>query len=201
MKLYITRHGETEWNKAGKMQGWQNSNLTEKGLANAKALGEHLKHIDFDCIYSSPQGRALDTAMQIRGNKDTEVVIYEDLKEMGFGTWEGLDHEALSQDYPDEYQYFWKQPHLYKGVGGESYQTLIARVKAAIEGIVAENKGENILVVAHAAVIKAIYAIVKGLPLADFWSPPYMHGTCLSIIEVSDDGMSFSLEADISHLD
>ena len=44
MKIYITRHGETEWNKAGRMQGWKNSNLSEKGIENAKKLGKSLNN-------------------------------------------------------------------------------------------------------------------------------------------------------------
>ena len=57
MKIYITRHGETKWNIQGRMQGWKNSDLTEKGIENAKKLGKSLKEINFDCIYSSPSGR------------------------------------------------------------------------------------------------------------------------------------------------
>ncbi len=201
MKIYITRHGETEWNEAGKMQGWKNSNLTEKGIANAISLGKSLKHIDFDCVYCSPLERALETAKHILGDKNTEIIINEDLKEMGFGIWEGLGREEIESSYAEEYNNFWNRPHLYTGVQGESYQELIDRVKRAMETIVAEAKGENILVVAHAAVIKAIFTIVKQHSLEEFWKPPYMHGTCLSIIEVDNGGFSFTLEADISHLD
>lgn len=55
MKLYIIRHGQTEWNLAGRLQGWQNSNLTEEGIKNAERLSDRLKDIHFDYIYSSPQ--------------------------------------------------------------------------------------------------------------------------------------------------
>ena len=83
MKLYITRHGETEWNKISKMQGWQNSALTEKGIENAIKLSERLNDIDFAHIYSSPLGRALDTAKYIRGNRSIEIITCEELKEIG----------------------------------------------------------------------------------------------------------------------
>ena len=79
-------------NKESKMQGWKNSDLTEKGVENAKKLGESLKNVEFDYIYCSPLGRAVDTAKYIRGNKDTEITIIESLKEMGFGVCEGMEH-------------------------------------------------------------------------------------------------------------
>lgn len=201
MKLYITRHGETEWNKAGKMQGWKNSNLTEKGAANARTLGRSLNHIEFDCIYCSPLGRAIETANHIRGDKATEIILWEDLKEMSFGVWEGLCHEEIEEMYPDEHYNFWHRPHRYRSIDGESYQELIDRVSKAIEDIAKAEKGDNILIVAHAAVIKAIYTIIKKQSLEEFWQPPYMNDTCLSIIEVNDDGLSFVLEADVSHLE
>lgn len=200
MKLYVTRHGETEWNKAGKMQGWKNSNLTEKGTANAKTLGNSLKQIDFDYIYCSPLERALETAKHIRGEKDTEIIICNDLKEMGFGLWEGLCHDEIEEMYPEEHFNFWNKPHLYQAIEGEDFEDLIDRVNNALNEIVREAKGENILIVAHAAVIKAIFTIIKKQSLEDFWKPPYMHDTCLSIIEVGKNEHSFVLEADISHL-
>ena len=112
MKIYITRHGATQWNKEGRMQGWQDSNLTEIGVDNAKKLGESLQHIDFDYIYCSPLGRAFDTAKYIRGNKKTEIIKIEDLKEMGFGIWEGMDHEKVKELYPSQQFNFWNKPHL-----------------------------------------------------------------------------------------
>ncbi|QIB27248.1 histidine phosphatase family protein [Caloranaerobacter azorensis] len=92
MKIYITRHGETEWNKLGKMQGWKDSNLTIKGIEDAKKLGKSLAHIEFDKIYCSPLRRAIDTANYIKGDKNTEIIITESLKEMGFGSWEGMEY-------------------------------------------------------------------------------------------------------------
>ena len=73
MKLYITRHGETQWNTEKKMQGWQNSDLTGQGIENATRLGERLKDVDFSNIYSSPLGRAMDTANHIKGDRNKRI--------------------------------------------------------------------------------------------------------------------------------
>lgn len=202
MKIYITRHGQTLWNKQGKMQGWWDSDLTEEGIINAKKLGESLKDIDFDCIYSSPLGRAYETAKYIRGDKNTPIIIKENLKEMGFGIWEGMEHSKVDELYPEQKHDFWNQPNLYLPVeGGESYQELIERVSIELQDILQDNAGDNILLVAHAAVIKAIFLVVKNLPLEDFWSPPFLANNCLSILEVKEEGLEFVLEVDTTRLE
>ncbi len=201
MKIYLTRHGETEWNKAGKMQGWNNSNLTEKGSSNAKKLGESLKNIDFDCVYCSPLGRALDTAKHILGDKRTEIKVKEALKEMGFGCWEGVEHNILTELYPEQQYNLWNKPHLYQPVDGESYDELIRRVSAFLDEITQSPSVGNILIVTHAAVIKAIYSIMKNIAIEEFWGPPYIHDTCLTVMDIQDGEIRWVLEADTSHLD
>lgn len=200
MKIYITRHGETEWNKEGKMQGWKNSNLTENGIQNAKRLGYRLKDIDFDCIYCSPLGRTMETAKQIRGYKGTEIVIVDSLKEMGFGKWEGMEHNTIKELYRTEHFNFWNKPHLYNSIEGESFEELFKRVENVLNEIISNPLGENILIVSHAVVIKALYTIIKKSPLEKLWDPPFMHDTSLTVVEVVDNEMKFILEADISHL-
>ncbi|MEE1541372.1 MAG: histidine phosphatase family protein, partial [Paludibacteraceae bacterium] len=89
-KIYLCRHGETEWNVVKRMQGQNNSNLTELGVSQAKALGKRLEDIDIDIIYSSSCQRALDTAMHARGNRDLQIIAEDDLREINLGNWEGL---------------------------------------------------------------------------------------------------------------
>jgi probable phosphoglycerate mutase len=201
LKLYITRHGETEWNREGRMQGWQNSNLTEKGVENAKRLGDRLRNIEFDCIYCSPLGRAVDTAMHIKGNKNTEIIFKEALKEMGFGCWEGVEHEEVMSRHPEQRHNFWHKPHLYKPVDGESYEELLLRVRTIFDGIIGNTQCENVLIVTHAAVIKAIYSIIKNSSLEEFWGEPYMYDTCLTVLEIANGEIKCMLEADTSHLE
>lgn len=199
MKLYITRHGETEWNTEKKMQGWQNSDLTEQGVENAIRLGERLKEIDFSNIYSSPLGRAMDTANYIKGDRNIEIEPLDHLKEMGFGLWEGIENKKVMELYEEEHYNFWNKPHLYKGNEAESFDELFERVDKAIKYIIENSKGENVLIVSHAITIKAIYSLIKNYKLEDFWTLPYIDGTSLTIIEIDEDEMKFILEGDTSH--
>ena len=200
MKIYIVRHGETEWNKLGRMQGGKNSDLTAKGIENAKKLGHRLKDVDFGCIYCSPLGRAVQTAENIRGDKETEIVFKEGLKEMNFGIWEGMMHKEVEELYPEEQFNLWNKPHLYKPIEGESFEQLLSRTREVVEEIIKENRHENVMIVSHAVLIAAIYSVIKEHSIELFWNIPSIKDTCLSVVEIENNEMKFILEADISHL-
>lgn len=200
MKLYIVRHGETEWNRIGKLQGWQNSDLTEEGIKNAIKLGERLKDVDFSHIYTSPQNRALITAKYIKGNRDIKIEAIDDLKEMGFGLWEGLENEELIKLYGDENYIFWNKPEEYSPNGGETFDELFQRINNSLNYILNNSKEGNILVVSHGISIKALFAIINKTKLKDFWEEIYVDGTSLSIIDIKDDKMEIILKGDTSHM-
>lgn len=201
MRIYLTRHGETQWNNEGRMQGWLNSNLTEKGITNALKLGEHLKHINFDYICCSPLGRAKETASYVIGNKTTQIVYNEAFKEMNFGKWEGMMQVDIKSQYSEQQHNFWNAPHLFEAIDGESYELFIDRIRKGFEALILDNKSENILLVTHAAVIKAIFAIIEKRSLEEFWAPPFTYDTCLSILEVENNQVRVLMEPDISHLE
>ena len=200
MKLYITRHGETKWNQEGKMQGWKNSDLSLKGVENAKKLGKHLKNVEFDYVYSSPLGRAMETASHIIGDKPIEIICCEELKEMNFGKWEGMKHEEIEAKYSKERNDFWHSPWQYQSIEGESFLELLERAKKFIDNAVELRDVDNVLVVSHAILIKAIYAVVKGYDLNEFWNPPFINDTCLTILNIQNGKIEIELEADTSHL-
>ena len=200
MKIYLTRHGETIWNTEGKMQGWKNSNLTSKGIRNAEKLGEHLSNIDFDYIYCSPLGRAKETAEHILKDRNLNVIYDNNLKEMNFGIWEGVSNSEVDLLYAEQKFNFWNQPHLYETIEGESFELLLLRVSQWFEKMKKAHINDTILVVTHTCVIKSLYSILKNLPLEEFWAPPFIYDTSLTILEVTETSFKFIVESDISHL-
>ena len=90
MLLYIIRHGETQWNVEGRLQGQSDTQLNENGIRLAKVTAEGMKDIPFDLGITSPLSRAKKTAQIILGNR--KVPLYEDarIQELSFGSWEGL---------------------------------------------------------------------------------------------------------------
>ncbi|WP_281285272.1 histidine phosphatase family protein [Alkalicoccus halolimnae] len=128
LTLYITRHGETEWDTQRKMQGWSDSELTKNGKRNAVLLGNRVKEINFDAIYSSPSKRTKTTAELNKGDRDIPVIIDDNLMEINMGKWEGQTVSFIREKYPDEFHSFWNVLHLYNSLNGESFDELKSRV-------------------------------------------------------------------------
>jgi probable phosphoglycerate mutase len=199
MKLYITRHGTTEWNLEKRLQGWADSPLTEDGRNRAIKLGNSLKDIDFDMIYTSPQERALNTAKLIRRNKNTEIKVHNGLKELRYGSWQGMYISDIEKDYPEDYHSYINDPEQYMPEDGESMVDLFQRLNLFLEEISTMNY-QNILIVSHGITIKAIIAIIKELSWQEFASLEIYTGTALNVCELKDGSFEFLLEGDISHL-
>jgi broad specificity phosphatase PhoE len=147
LTLYITRHGETEWNTQKRMQGWSDSELTENGKKNAKCLGARLKDINLTTIYSSPSNRTIKTAKLISSARNIPIIINDNLKEIKMGEWEGKTISYLEQTYPNEYFSFWNTPLLYKPMKGETFRDLQSRVIEALNQIQKDNSSGHVLIV------------------------------------------------------
>ena len=90
MKLYIVRHGETDWNKARRVQGFSDIPLNEYGRHLARETAEGMKDIPFDLAYTSPLIRARETAEIILAGREIPLIESNGIKEMGFGEYEGM---------------------------------------------------------------------------------------------------------------
>jgi broad specificity phosphatase PhoE len=200
LKLFITRHGETEWNVQKRMQGWKNSNLTERGVANAKALGESLKEIEFNRVYCSPLDRTRHTTELILNGRDIEVVYDENLREIHLGEVEGLNQQEANAIYPDFNIHFWEKPHLYKAKSGEDFYQVRERVINTLNRIITENPSGNVLIVTHGVILKTIHSYFKNLSMERLWDPPFIYDTSLTIVEIENGKYNIVVEGDISHI-
>lgn len=203
MRLYLTRHGQTEWNLERRMQGWKDSPLTELGINNAKALGKHLQDVNFSEIYSSSVQRALRTAELVRGDKNVPIILDDNLREIGVGDWEGQVVEDIKQDYAEEYNNFWKKPHLYKRDNVETFHDVQERAVKVVKEIIEKHKGtdDNVLIVTHTITLKSIMAYFEGRDIEKLWEPPYIYDTSLSLVEITDEGAKILLHGDVAHLE
>jgi len=201
LNLYLVRHGQTEWNVQKRMQGWKNSNLTELGKRNAIALGEKLKSVTFDAVYTSTSERAIETAELIMGNQNLLIESDENLREIFLGEWEGKTHEELKALYPEQYNNFWEHPANYKPFNGETFEEFNNRVSLVLQNIVSNHKKGTVLVVSHSVFLKSLMMCVKGKEVKDLWTPPYVHDTSLTILELKDNTYRVVVEGDVTHLD
>ncbi|MTI66156.1 MAG: histidine phosphatase family protein [Firmicutes bacterium] len=199
IKLFLTRHGQTQWNEEGRLQGSKDSNLTSLGIKQAELLKERLADERIDIIYSSPLIRAYKTAEVISSNRDLDIITDKNFKEINFGDWEGLKHDEITSP---QYEIFWNKPHLYKPSTGESFKDFKKRILSSLNNIIKNHDNKNVLIVAHAVVVKQILNYFENRPLEKFWDPPFMHSTNLSLIEIEDENVAeIKLYADTSHLE
>jgi broad specificity phosphatase PhoE len=201
LTLYLTRHGETEWNLQKRMQGWQDSPLTEKGRKDAALLGKRLESVEFAAIYTSTSGRTVETAELIRGERLIPMYHNENLREINLGDWEGKTHDEITKFDPIAYEHFWNKPHLYSPERGERFIDVQTRALKAIQEIVEHYPSGNVLVVTHAVVLKTLIAYFKNLPLEKLWESSFMHGTSLTIVRFDGNTFEIVTEGDISHLE
>jgi len=197
--IYLTRHGQTEWNKVRRMQGWQNAPLTQLGKKQAAQLGKRLNTVLFDSVYSSDSDRAYHTAEIITQNRNQEINKIAALREISLGEWEGRLITEFEKSNPTEYENFWKSPHLYASSTGENFFDVKDRVIPAIEKIIHQHQQECVLIVAHTVVVKIILAYFDNEPIQKLWNSPFIHPTSLSIIHTHNQTKKISLYGDTSH--
>ncbi|WP_243292274.1 histidine phosphatase family protein [Bacillus sp. FJAT-47783] len=187
LRLYLTRHGETEWNVEKRMQGWLDSNLTKEGIEAAKALGERLQPVTFQAIYTSPSERTKQTARLILEKKQNKTFeIDERLREINLGKWQGKTHEEIKELYPGQYAAYFQSPHLYNQDDGETFTDVQKRAVSFMNEIIEKHQTGNILVISHGIWLKSLLNYIKNESLANFWNGSFLHGTALSVVKVKN---------------
>jgi broad specificity phosphatase PhoE len=158
MNIYLIRHGETEWNKKGKLQGNKDSPLTKIGKAQAKRVSENLKNILIgkSLVLTSPLPRALFTASVILSGKSLDFAVTKKLSERSFGDWEGKLNCILKEN--KEYN---ANKFLFNKYNVESYKDLIQRLKPIRNTIsLLKNDYENLIIVSHQTVNRFLITIL-----------------------------------------
>ncbi|MCE5172365.1 histidine phosphatase family protein [Paenibacillus profundus] len=198
--LYLTRHGQTEWNVDKRMQGHKDSPLTSLGVLQAEWLQKRLKTIPFDAVYSSSSPRALRTAQIAAGGNHATIMPMDELKEINMGLWEGRRIEFIQEHHAQEYVDFFNKPHLYQPTGsGETYMQLMNRVIPAIDGILSKHQGEKVLIVTHRLTLKTIMGYYGNKELYELSSLPDIESTSLCRISVKKNVPSIEMYGDTSH--
>lgn len=157
MILHFIRHGQTDWNVAGRIQGSYDSDLNETGMKQAEVMSNHVleSNISLSKIYSSKQKRALQTAQILSQATNVECIPLEGLEEVRFGLWEGLTWKEVQETYPKEFEEWVQNRRYTNSHQGETHQEMVDRVIAALRNIVSENK-EDVAIVTHGGVIMSL---------------------------------------------
>ncbi|GAC1502603.1 MAG: phosphoserine phosphatase 1 [Ktedonobacteraceae bacterium] len=198
--VYLTRHGQTEWNLVRKMQGYQDSALTELGLLQATWLRDAMRAIELDALYSSSSLRAVRTAEIIRGQRNLEIVTYDALREINMGDWEGKTANEIQLTDAQGLDTFWYRPAEYIPTNhGESFHDIQNRVIPVLNEIIARHPGQTIMLVSHGITLKVMLTHFEQRSLAKLWDPPFIQPTALSKVVIEDNTTTIELNGDTSH--
>lgn len=155
MRIYIVRHGQTASNKGDKLLGVTDEGINEFGKLQIKEVSRKLENIDFEICFSSPLKRTLETA-EIISNGNIPIVTDDRLLERGFGSLEGGSTNKL---YTKD---FWNYYVNKTDYGVEPIKNLFCRTKTFLDELKAKYEDKNILVISHAATIRALHFNIVG---------------------------------------
>ena len=187
-QIYFLRHGQTDNNREGRMQGRVDIPLNETGRAQARCAAQRLKSISFDAVYSSPLRRAVETAQIVTGLPTQEINIEPRAIELGFGIWDNRLHAELEKE-TEQFDILWDETDKYvPPQGAEPLEDLMTRVHAMLQELAARHAGGRILGTPHGGVQQAVFTIVERRPLRDMWKNFLGNCGCV-VVGVQGDAM------------
>ncbi len=186
-RIVLTRHGETTWHAENRYAGSTNIPLTPRGTAQALELAKWAGAQKFDAIITSNLDRAVETAHPSAAASGLELTQDPRLREVHFGSAEGLTAAEIYQEYPGDYGAFVADPALNPLPGMEQPWTAAARGLEALTGICNDYPDGRVLVVAHSTLIRLLLCSLLGVPLRDYRRTFPKLGNCaLTEIHLTD---------------
>jgi ribonuclease H / adenosylcobalamin/alpha-ribazole phosphatase len=162
-RLALVRHGETLHNVAGIAQGWQDSELSDRGRTQVERVARRLGTMGCDALFSSTLNRALSTAQAISDVTGLPIQTVDDLREMNYGTWEGKSFlEVRKTDEPAYLR--WIDDVDYPCPEGESHAHVLERMKRAFDSVRASG-AKRPIVVSHGTAIRIGATALLDAPL------------------------------------
>ena len=168
MNLILARHGETEVNRLGNIQGMGPARLNETGRRQAARLAHALQADAPFTLYSSPLRRALETAQVVAEQTGAEIVLDDGLIEMDVGDFEGLSGSQLRERFP-EVMRMWDEDAAHAVMpGGESLSDVRDRAWQTVRRLAACHPSDTVVAVTHNFTIQTILCTALGMPLNNF---------------------------------
>ena len=168
-KLYLIRHGETDYNNTMRFQGQIDIPLNRKGIEQAEKVADFLKDIPLQAIYTSSLQRARTTAEIIGRVKKIEPQETDALREMSFGIWENMNSKDIQKKYAKEWKDFFASPASTTIPKGESMSDVQKRAYPVVQQILDEHPEGDVAFVAHGGIIRVLICTMLGLDLNRAW--------------------------------
>ncbi|HEX3550653.1 MAG TPA: histidine phosphatase family protein [Candidatus Elarobacter sp.] len=196
MRVYLARHGETTWNRAGRYQGRIDAPLSELGRRQADALAGAMVAHGVRRVVSSPLSRCVETAAPAARLAGVAVETDERLIEIAHGTWEGRLRDEIAANDPDRYRAWRSDPARVAFENGETLSDVLARWRDFAGTF---RPRVPTLAVTHDAVVRAALLDAHGRTLDAFWDSHVANGA-YATFEVDDDGWTLVDEHADAHL-
>ena len=190
-KLYLIRHGETDYNSALRFQGQTDILLNRKGIEQAERVAEFFRDIPLQAIYTSSLKRASATAEIIGRVKGIEPQETDALREMSFGIWENMDSKDIQKKFAKEWKDFFASPANIKIPQGESMSDVQKRAYPEVQRILDQYPEGDVAFVAHGGIIRVLICTMLGLDLNRSW---HLHVGNASITCFYYWGRSYTLD-------
>ena len=162
-RIYIARHGQTVSNREGRFCGHSETDLTELGREQARALARHLAETPIHAAYTSDFSRAIETAGLILDGRGITPNIDPDLRELHYGEWEMEKAGDIARRYPEQNRLMRAEDPAWRPPGGEDTAMVRLRTYSALQRIARAHRHESVLIVAHGTAINCMLAEVLGV--------------------------------------
>ena len=184
LNIYFVRHGETLWNKEGKIQGELDSPITEKGREDIHKLAENLKDIKFGGIYSSELGRAYETAL-ILNSESLRIKQMKEFNEKNFGDWQGMEIKEIYRKYPVQAEFYFNDIKNYnsKEINAESLEHALRRFVSGVKKIEKSVRNGNVLVVSHGTILKLFFNYIDNKDINELNEKDLMENTSFRVLQ------------------
>lgn len=193
MRLYIIRHGETDWNARKLLQGGSETILNENGRRLAVMTGDALAEVAFDKAFSSPLKRAMETTRLVLGNRDIEIVAEPRIREISFGIYEGKCYHPDQMEIPKEVidAFFHDPEHYTAPEEGEELSSILARTREFYEELICDETlaDANVLISAHGCAVRALEQSIDSSK--GFWRDGVPKNCAVTIAEIKDKEVLF----------
>jgi len=187
-RIFLIRHGETNWNKEGRFQGQIDIPLNENGKDQASKTSEYLRNISFNKAFSSSMHRPYETAQIIlQNNKNLKIEKIDSLVEISHGLWEGKLEVEIREKWPSLLKNWHDKPEEVIMPEGESIKDVSGRSVEAFDKICLSQKDNDLsLLVAHDAVNKTLICNILGINFSNIWMIKQGNGG-ITIIDLFND--------------
>lgn len=199
-RIYLIRHAEAEGNLYRIAQGQANSNLTDRGWRQVRALEARFADIRVDAVYASDLYRTCATASAICRPRGLPLHRLRELREIGLGVWEHRTWGEIYRRWPEEMEHFSNRPDLWRLEGAEDPRAARSRVLEALRRIAAENAGRTAAVVTHGYVLRMTLSYLQGYDLDQLARLRTGDNTAVSLVEAEGGTLRVVFRDDNSHL-